>query len=207
MEQKYLSLTFWWLCFLFLICIEIILWSDNLTVKFCNTTLLVGNSIISNLTWERREGNTEHNSPMKVDLIKIFPSTNQNSKLSKFWRHQNAEICGVCVVLCVRLRCVCVVCQAEVCLCDWFDWIWLTCMLLQRGGGKSDGRQAGSQSRGSGGSAGCHGRPGELLLSPIEDVSPSVEAAEQESMSRIQVGRHRELSRPGGCRFVSKAKK
>ena len=156
---------------------------------------------------ERREGNTEHNSPMKVDLIKIFPSTNQNSKLSKFWRHQNAEICGVCVVLCVRLRCVCVVCQAEVCLCDWFDWIWLTCMLLQRGGGKSDGRQAGSQSRGSGGSAGCHGRPGELLLSPIEDVSPSVEAAEQESMSRIQVGRHRELSRPGGCRFVSKAKK
>ena len=63
-------------------------------------------------------------------------------------------------------------------------------MLVQRGGGKSEGRQAGSQSRGTGGSAGCHGRPGELLLSPIEDVSPSLEAAEQESMSRIQVGGH-----------------
>ena len=60
-------------------------------------------------------------------------------------------------------------------------------MLMQRGS-KSESRQAGSQCRGSGGSAGCHGRPGDLLLSPIEDVSPSLEAAEQESMSRIQVG-------------------
>ena len=69
----------------------------------------------------------------------------------------------------------------------------VTCLLVQRGS-KSEGRQQPSQSRGSGGSAGCHGRPGDLLLSPIEDVSPSVEAAEQESMSRIQVGRDRELS-------------
>ena len=59
---------------------------------------------------------------------------------------------------------------------------------MQRGSSKTDGRQPPSQTRGSGGSAGCHGRPGDLLLSPIEDVSPSVEAAEQESMSRIQVG-------------------
>ena len=60
--------------------------------------------------------------------------------------------------------------------------------MLQRGS-KSEGRQPGSQARGTGGSAVCHGRPGDLLLSPIEDVSPSLEAAEQESMSRIQVGR------------------
>ena len=50
------------------------------------------------------------------------------------------------------------------------------------------GKSSGSQTRGSGGGGGCHGRPGELILSPIEDVSSSLEAAEQESMSRIQVG-------------------
>ena len=79
-------------------------------------------------------------------------------------------------------------------MCQWFVWLQLTCVLMQQRGTKSEGRQAGSQTRGPGGSAGSHGRPGDLLLSPIEDVSPSVEAAEQESMSRIQVGRDRELS-------------
>lgn len=52
----------------------------------------------------------------------------------------------------------------------------------------SQQRSGGCQTRGSGGGGGSHGRPGDLILSPIEDVSPSLEAAEQESMSRIQVG-------------------
>ena len=129
---------------------------------------------------------------MKVDLKKIFPSTNPNSKLSKFWRHQNGQIWrdNFCVSMFISgVWCVVVCGGVWWCVCDGMDLVWLTSMLMQRGT-KSEGRQAGSQSRGSGGSAGCHGRPGELLLSPIEDVSPSLEAAEQESMSRIQVGRH-----------------
>ena len=58
----------------------------------------------------------------------------------------------------------------------------------QQRSGVGCGKSSGCQTRGSAGPAGGHGRPGDLILSPIEDVSPSVEAAEQESMSRIQVG-------------------
>ena len=76
------------------------------------------------------------------------------------------------------------------------DCCWLPCYLLQQNDVlllPQNHNQRGKDGRGSGcgKSGGCRGGgPGhnEVILSPIQDVSPSLEAAEQESMHRMQVG-------------------
>ena len=57
-----------------------------------------------------------------------------------------------------------------------------------RGGGCGNGgcNTSGRENRGC--QRGDRGGPSNDILSPIQDVSPSLEAAEQESMNRMQVG-------------------